>query len=375
MSDKIRFMSLGDIHLGHPTTPTRHIIKNLDRYITSRHTLKDIDVLVITGDVFDRLLTNADPNLYLIQNWITRLLINCSVEDVTVVVLEGTPLHDWEQSRFFIEQTKNMHIKLDIHYATTLSIGYLERFGISVLYVPDKCRPTTEIILDDVRKLLKEHNLSQVDYAVMHGSFEYQMPEIADSQKHCSETYLGLVKHLIFIGHIHNMSVKERILAAGSFDRGSQGEEAPKGYFKVIADNRKKEYDIVFCENEHAKKYITIPCHEMVIEDVRELVAKRIVDLPKESAIRLRCNKFDPAVGSLPDFRVMYPDFSWDVKKEDEKKEKKKQMADVFNETDLASFVDITKVNISSLLEEELIRQGFGEEVIGESLKLLEQFK
>ena len=123
-----RFLSVGDIHLGHHQTSTESIIRNLDYYLTNEVVLKDVDLLIITGDLFDRLLHNADDNVTLIQRWITRLLYKCSYLNVAIRVLEGTPSHDRGQSRFFAEQQKNADIQVDLHYATTLSIEYIERF-------------------------------------------------------------------------------------------------------------------------------------------------------------------------------------------------------------------------------------------------------
>ena len=78
---------------------------------------------------------------------------------------------------------------------------------------------------------------------------------------------------LIFIGHVHKSSQYGRIIAQGSFDRLSHGEEDPKGHMRAT---RKTDgtHDIVFIENKKAKKYITISCLYLPIEDAISKIDK-----------------------------------------------------------------------------------------------------
>ena len=68
-----RCASFGDVHLGHPNTPTKHIIRNLVQYIHEDY-IRELDMLIIEGDLFDRLLSNADDNTFRIQAWATQLV-------------------------------------------------------------------------------------------------------------------------------------------------------------------------------------------------------------------------------------------------------------------------------------------------------------
>ena len=90
---------VGDVHLGHHQTSTESIVANLNKYCTTDDALRMADFLIIEGDLFDRLLNNADENLYIINQWITRILYKCRDHKVKLRVLEGTPSHDRKQSR------------------------------------------------------------------------------------------------------------------------------------------------------------------------------------------------------------------------------------------------------------------------------------
>ena len=92
-------LSLGDVHLGHPRTPAEGMLKSLHKYIINDTVLADLDVLFITGDIYDRLLANNDPVNYLIERTLTQLLFKCAKHDVMIRFVEGTPSHDREQGR------------------------------------------------------------------------------------------------------------------------------------------------------------------------------------------------------------------------------------------------------------------------------------
>lgn len=351
-----RFVSLGDVHLGHHQTPTAKIIENLDRYCTNDQVLKDVDMLIITGDLFDRLLHNADDSLHLINRWITRVLYRCAYLDVAIRIVEGTPSHDRGQSRFFVEQAKNAKINVDLYYATQLEIEHNERFGITILYIPDKWRPDTTETLEEVKLLMRKQGLEQVDYAIMHGAFEYQLPSIVKEPTHDSATYLSLVRYFILIGHVHLVTQLERILAAGSYDRICHGEEGPKGYYDVRVRSP-DDYDIVFVENKGAKRYDTLDCTGLETKELNVKIRKAVEALPKGSAIRLRCSPHDAAAGDIDGLMKQYPQFEWTLAK-DREKTKKESVLDTFMSTDMEEFVPITKDSIVGLAEQELERQG-----------------
>lgn len=351
---QFRFASLGDVHLGHPQTTTATIIQNLDRYCTNETVLKDLDLLIITGDLFDRLLQNAEEDAILSERWITRLLFKCAYLDVAVRVVEGTPSHDRYQSRFFVEQKLNANIPVDLHYATTLSIEHLERWGVTILYVPDKWRSDTQETLAEVKDLLRQHQLTQVDYAIMHGAFEYQLPSIVPEPTHSSDAYLDLVKHFILVGHVHFMSRNDRILAAGSYDRLNHGEEGAKGYYRVT-QFASGESQVVFVENQGARRYDTLACHGLTTEAVNTLLRKHTKDLPPDSAVRIKCDPHDPVSGDLDAIRKQYPQFQWTLQVETAKKNQA-TAATLFQEFEIFDLEEIAPHNLLRLVESELER-------------------
>lgn len=311
---QLRLASFGDVHLHHANTPTRTILRNLDRYLTNDAVLSQLDLLICTGDLFDNLLDNASEELDWINRWMTRVLYKCAEHDVVFRIVEGTPSHDWQQSRFLLEQAQNAQIPVDVHYATQLSVEYIERFDCHILYVPDKWRTDTAETLEDVRVLLRKENLEQVDFAVMHGAFTYQLPAIVKEPAHDEDAYHDLVRSLIFIGHVHLVNPHRRILPAGSFDRLAHNEEGAKGYFDVTLRGP-TDYDVTFVENTTAKLYVTLDVTDTTIEAAWKRITKKAKTLPQGSALRLKCGKSHPILADMAVLKHQFDHLEWSTPK------------------------------------------------------------
>ena len=231
-STKLRTVSSSDNHLFHPRVPIAHTIEVLDRIIANDEHAAGIDILYFAGDVFDREIPFGSDAVTPIYAWMIRLLRFCSKYDIVLRILYGTPSHDRKQSSRFYDLIEEFKIDVDFKYVNTLSIEFIARFGINVLYVPDEWRTDPAVTLGEVKDLLAENHLDKVDFAVMHGCFQFQLPPIPKVQMkaHVAEEYLALVRHHIFIGHHHTFSVFDRICSHGSTTRLAHGEEGPKGY-------------------------------------------------------------------------------------------------------------------------------------------------
>lgn len=355
------YISLGDVHLGHRLTPASHIIRNLSRLITD-DLLRTLDMVIITGDLFDRQLNNGDDDVNAINRWITLLLYKCAAYDVHLYIVEGTPSHDRKQSQFFVEQKANANIPVNLHYAKELEILYNERFDAHFLFIPDKWNPSTTVTLGQVKSKMQELGIDHVDFAVMHGAFSYQLPSIVEEPTHDEHEYLALVKHQILIGHVHNMTVNERIYAAGSFDRICHNDEIPKGmfHFEVRKDDT---FTATFLENRGARQYVTWDVHGMDTKELNFAIKDRITTLPKGSAIRLRCEPGDVANGDIDSYRREYQAFDWQITVE-KATAKKNTVLESMRNFDMSEFVPITKDNLLELLLYELETAGHSETTV-----------
>lgn len=309
----LRIAVFSDVHLGHPNTPTVEIIENLEKAFPDTAETGELDIIFIAGDMFDRMLYLPDENVGEIKLWINRFLRMCKARDIVVRVLEGTPSHDRGQNRLFPAINEIGKIGADLVYHDTLCIEYIERFGIHVLYVPDEWNFDTDETWRQVQSLLRDHGLTQVDFAVMHGAFRYQYPPHVPSPTHVEERYLGIVKHYIFIGHVHRHSSYERILAPGSFDRLCHGEEEPKGHLRVTVRGNGQD-EIRFVENTGAKIYKTVNCSGLSLEEAIRRLDEVCRELPVGSFVRIEAEREDAIVNSLDTLKKNHPQFHWSTK-------------------------------------------------------------
>jgi DNA repair exonuclease SbcCD nuclease subunit len=346
---ELRIAEASDIHLGHPNTPTSHILASLRRAFPDNAETAGLDIIFLAGDVFDRQLSLPDEEVYEIRLWITELLLLCKKHDIVLRVLEGTPSHDWTQSKLFTHLNRIASIEADVQYVNVLSIERNEKLGIDILYIPDEWRPRCEETWHEVVALLKRQELKQVDYVVMHGAFPHQLPKSTHGriEMHNPDNYLSITRKYVFVGHVHLHSQYERILAAGSFDRLVHGEEGAKGHIRVVARESGVD-DIVFVRNPFAKTYLTIACEGLDEQQVREKVENAILKLREDSFIRLRCRKQDAAMALLSHFANKYTQFRWSVKEIGDK-QREEQVILVDNRHKLST-IRITKDNVEELL-------------------------
>lgn len=352
-NSKLHIAVIGDVHTGHPKTPTTHILSNLRRTFPNNEKTGDIDLFIVEGDFFDRQLNLDDPNATAIEVWVGDFLRMCKERDIVVRVLRGTPSHDWNQEYVFQKVNDISRIGCDLKYVDELYIEHIERFGIDVLYIPDEWRVRCEDTWNDVVAALAAKNLTQVDYVVMHGTFPHQMPKNTHHKldMHDPVKYLSITKKYIFVGHIHFHSIWERIIAAGSFDRISHGEENPKGHIRVLV--RDNEEDIIeFIPNNGAMKYITIDCSGVSVDDFMSTIQKKIQSLPDGSHVRIKARKGDVGMSSKDHLEKVYSQFQWTVKENDDGKETEKTV--LVDTRKLHKTININETNIVSLMMERI---------------------
>lgn len=351
---EIQIAFISDIHLAHPRTSTHHIIQNLRKAFPDNDQTGKIDILFFAGDVFDRLMNLPQEEVDEIQEWIADLLKICVKRDVMVRVLEGTPSHDWRQSKQFVNINETLSVKADLRYWDVLGVEVFEKFnGLSVLYVPDEWNADASDTFRQVKELLSLHGMDQVDVACMHGSFDYQLP-IESVKNHNSEHYMSIVRHYIGIGHVHIRTERgKKILAQGSFDRLSHGEEAPKGHYRACISQAGNYH--WFVENTGARIYRTLDCRTLEVDETIELMTKNENE-PNESSFRLLVQRGSAVHHGLKDLRKRFPQFRITTQMDELKSQEDVQLAE--HQSPIVKPISITSTNISHLVSERMMRQG-----------------
>lgn len=336
---------LSDVHLNHRRTPTEHIVTNLMCDFQQNTDTAKLDILWISGDLLDSLAAAGSDDNFLIVHWVSSLLNYAKKHNIVIRVLEGTGSHDYTQSRYFSVINDGAALGVDVRYVDKVSVEFIESLGISVLYVPDNVHSDADVVWKMVLDALREAGVEKVDYAIMHGLFEFQLPaHVHDPATHLSSRYQSIVRRLIYIGHHHTHRIEDRVVVPGSYDRLKQGEEEPKGHIRVKDWINADRKEIKFIENKGAKIYKRIDLTGLEVEDALKKLSI-VENYPLKSAFEIKAKNTDPIAKSLETIRARYPEYTWsmDIEKSDSIEKKIEEMSFNFNP------IDITRENIVSL--------------------------
>lgn len=360
ISKPIKFIEISDVHLGHHKTKTPKIIDGLYKLLPEGKETSELDLIIIAGDLFDRLLQKNDEHMWLIELWAMWLLKMCAKHNIVLRVLEGTPSHDWKQSKMFMTYNQGGEWKADVRFVEDLEYEYHEGLGLGILYLPDEWHPDHDHCFKEAKRVLAEAGEEKADIIIMHGQFEYQLPEHVGIEFHNSAAWESIVRDFIFCGHVHQHSQKGKILVAGSFDRLKHGEEEPKGYIrgKLMPNGR---HEVRFVENTYAQQYVTIDCRDLPVYEAMALVEKTADKLPSGTFIRIEANSDDNIAAGIPFLKEKYPQHYWD--------NPKIHARDILRvdggvlATERYAVVDLTKQNLPGLLKERLVNKLSGEKL------------
>lgn len=349
--DKISYLTLSDIHLGHNLNRTDNIISNLRQYFKDNHKVfKSLDMICLVGDIFDRLLMSGGKDSIQATEWLIELIIYCKSNKIALRILEGTPSHDWKQATLITSIIEKLNIDLDYKYVDTLHIERNTKLGINILYIPDEYRHKASETYKEVKELLFEHKLTKVDIAFIHGQFNYQLPILLDSS-HSEQDYLDIVKYYISVGHIHTPSVYERILAQGSFDRLAHNEEEDKGGH-LITIYKNGEMSFNFIKNKKAMIFKTYRFETEDLEEITKILDKEIDKVPIGSHIRIISSREDFISKNLKSLKDRYAKVV--IKIEKPKKKDESNEYKVIDEVSHIESFQITKDNIRELMSIEM---------------------
>lgn len=346
---KLKIISFSDVHLLHRLVPTAHIIQSLNMITPDDESMRDVDIIFIPGDVFDRSVPLHNPEIPLVIEWITYLFYICDKYDIMLRVLEGTPGHDWKQSQLFVDIHTSMGSKVDFRYIQVLEIEHIPRFDINVLYIPDEWRARCCDTWNDVLVCMQRHNLKQVDIVAMHGAFPHQLPQLWDGaiEMHNPDNFLNITKYIILIGHIHKYSRYKKIISHGSVDRLAQGEEGPKGWV-VVTIYTDDTWDHKFVENKNAYFFKAADLSGLDMDECDAKVNQLLDELGRRHGyICIQAELTDIATALFGKWKTQSPHVTWQFKPKTAVKEG--QLIDPLK--DKLDFNNLPKLNRTNVRE------------------------
>jgi len=291
------YVVISDIHLFHRRTPTQHIVDALWLWIAEHEAkIKKCKYFFIAGDIFDRFIPSHYPDISIANRFFYKFGVWLASNDITLIVLEGTDTHDRRQ--FASVMPVLAGTKVNVKYYDTVCVDVLD--GMSVLFIPDNWNRDVNVTVADAKLALTNSGLRRVDIAVMHGSFEYQLPMLKHGNFPQAEIE-DLVEHRIHIGHVHKPSHNNKVFAQGSFDRVSHGEEHGKGGEAFI---KNKKYRL---ENKYAYPYVTLPISATDPLKFKEQIRLAVEAMNYMGWLRIHADRTHPIFEHFPEVTGMYP--------------------------------------------------------------------
>lgn len=363
------YLTISDIHLGKKSVPAKYIIDQLVSFMQNIEELnknKKIDVIFIAGDLFDQALSfTADDVIHILQ-WARSFFKLCARNNIALRMLEGTPSHDRRQMRNLVPLAKST-ANLNFDYVPTMCVEYFEEHGLTCLYVPDEFGGSAENAQKLIQEELDRLQISRVSFAMMHGMFKYQVPQIAsDRYKYDEEFILSRVDGFVNIGHVHTRSVFKRIIAQGSFGRISHGEEEAKGGSLVYVEKTGERQEF-FVENKETTQFKTIRITFNDVDQASDQLTKKLKNIPDFSHIRVRASEGHAIFNVLDQFKKDYLTLIF-TKITDKEAEKPKLIDESLLNAEYTP-IHIDKENIVAMI---LDRVKARQDVQGHSLQRLE---
>lgn len=351
----IRGRSASDLHFGAGNTPASKIAYGLNRLISNDTVYAECDLVIYPGDITDRLLPQPSQEMIVAREWMDRNVELAEKHGTVLAVVEGTPMHDWYQSEYFVESNKIRGNKAPLYYVKEVKIVYMEELGIHVLFVPDEANDTCKLTEVAVREELNRLGLEKVDLTILHGQFKHQYPEhLRDigMDFHDTDFYLSITRHFIFAGHVHTHSIYKRVVAQGSFERLHHGYEEPKGCvgFELNLDDPSKS-KVWFIENHDAMVYKTFHVKGENVQYEADRIRTIASQQPSGSFLRIKAKSGHPILAMVKEFKKEFPIFNWTT---DVEKEKKKTVTEIIPAKMKRARVSIRPDNIAELLKDRL---------------------
>lgn len=266
----MKLINISDIHIG--KKDDMKLEKELDIFLDY---VKDnpCEVLTISGDLFDRVLTANEYGTVMAINFIKNLL-NITTEHGTAVrIIKGTRSHDFNQLdilKFIKKEVSEFYFNI-IERNSTEEIN-----GVKFLYLPEEY-PT------DYDDFYKENLLSVEDKAydiiIGHGMIDFiaftgyeddSENRVHGTPTHKADDLIRVTKGPIIFGHIHEkQEYKNKIYYTGSYSRYSFDTPSEKGFmvFDIDLEDTSK-FKMEFIENTEAPTYAVIDIDKLDLTDI-----------------------------------------------------------------------------------------------------------
>lgn len=269
----MKLVNISDIHIG--KKDDMKLKDELEIFFDYLKDTEDIDMITISGDLFDRVLTANEYGTTLALEFIQRL-IDLYIPEIAIRIIKGTRSHDFNQ----LDILKVFKEKAGSHFKI-IEKNEVEVFnGYKILYLPEEY-PT------DYDDFYKENLLGvddkTYDFIIGHGMIDFiaftgyeddSENRVHGTPTHKADDLIRVTKGPIIFGHIHEkQEYKDKIYYTGSYSRYSFDTPSEKGFMVFdIDDDDPSKFKMTFIENTKAPTYAVLDIDKLNLEGVDDHV-------------------------------------------------------------------------------------------------------
>ena len=269
----MRLVNISDIHIG--KKDDMRLKEELEIFFDYLKDTENIDMITISGDLFDRVLTANEYGTTLALEFIQRL-IDLYVPEIDIRIIKGTRSHDFNQ----LDILKVFKEKAGSHFKI-IEKNEVEVFnGYKILYLPEEY-PTDyddfykENLLgveDKVYDFIIGHGM--IDFIAFTGYEDDSENRVHGTPTHKADDLIRVTKGPIIFGHIHEkQEYKDKIYYTGSYSRYSFDTPSEKGFMVFdIDDDDPSKFKMTFIENAKAPTYAVLDIDKLNLEGVDDHV-------------------------------------------------------------------------------------------------------
>lgn len=269
----MRLVNISDIHIG--KKDDMRLKEELEIFFDYLKDTEDIDMITVSGDLFDRVLTANEYGTTLALEFIQRL-IDLYIPEIDIRIIKGTRSHDFNQ----LDILKVFKEKAGSHFKI-IEKNEVEVFnGYKILYLPEEY-PTDyddfykENLLgveDKVYDFIIGHGM--IDFIAFTGYEDDSENRVHGTPTHKADDLIRVTKGPIIFGHIHEkQEYKDKIYYTGSYSRYSFDTPSEKGFMVFdIDDDDPSKFKMTFIENTKAPTYAVLDIDKLNLEGVDDHV-------------------------------------------------------------------------------------------------------
>ena len=288
MDKNIRVLSIPDIHYGKKNN--RKLKEELEEIFWKFISNPDehLDMISITGDLFDRPLQLNEYAGSEVVKFINRLASFTYDKGIELRLIKGTLSHDHNQLRVFNDlPLRYSNMKIVEHVSE--EVIELNGKEMKILYIPEEYPSDYK---EFYQEFLHDKPNDYYDMILGHGMIDFvaftNYEEDGENRVHGTPTHkandlIRVTKGPILFGHIHDLKEhRNQIFYSGSFTRYAFDSQEDKGF--LVADIDKEDtskFEMEFIENHLAPTYGVIDVDDLDIEDLDEKLM--IIQTMKES--------------------------------------------------------------------------------------------